>query len=73
MCPLTLYFLVRGTMITIDETLMGAILGISTTGPQIFGKNFATLNWNSSEALSLLFGYELIKLLVLKVHFLSNV
>ena len=56
MSPLTLYSLVRETIITLDETLMGAILGISTAGPQIFGKDFATLNWNTSEALFLLFG-----------------
>ena len=60
------------TMITLGETLLGTILGISTTGPQIYGENFATLNWNKSEAPSVLFGVRVNEVAGIKNSFLIN-
>ena len=42
--PLTLFSLVKGIMITLGETKLGDILGITATGPRIYGKTFASLN-----------------------------
>ena len=53
---LTLFSLVKGTMITLGELESGEILDISATGPCIFGKSFSYLSWNKSEALAMLFG-----------------
>ena len=69
MSSLTFNSLVRRTMITLDETIMRAILGISTTGPQIFVKDFETLNWNNSEAFSLPFGVRVDKITGFKSSF----
>jgi len=41
--PFTLYSLVKGTMITLGKTLMGTIMGISTTGPRIIVRTLQLL------------------------------
>ena len=40
---LTVFSLVKGTMITLGEVELGEILGISTAGPRIFGMSFSSL------------------------------
>ena len=42
--PLTLFSLVKSTMITLGETELGEILGISAAGPRIYGNTFSSLN-----------------------------
>ena len=54
--PLTLFSLVKGTMINLGELKLWEILGIFATGPHIFAKTFFSLGWNKSKALAMLFG-----------------
>ena len=41
--PLTLFSLVNGTMITLNEEKLREILGITASGPHIFGETFSSL------------------------------
>ena len=43
-------------MIFLGEAELVSILGISRTGPKIFGRHFESLKWSKSEALTMLFG-----------------
>jgi len=54
--PLTVFSLVKGTMITLSEEKLGEILGITASGPGIFGMSFSSLSWSKSEALAMLLG-----------------
>ena len=71
--PLTLFSSVKGTTVPLGETELGAISGIPAIGTQVYGKTFASLNWDKSKALSMLFGIRVDKFLVLRICYLSIV
>ena len=70
---LTLFSLVKGIMITLNEEKLGEILGIIAFGPRIFGETFFSLGWSKTEALAMLFGVKVIRFIEMKTHFPSTV